>query len=224
MLDSEFENFIQLATEEKSRHHLHTLAQQKLTLYLCRLYPHDCIVPEVSGVLGGRNDLMLFFANGRRVVFEFFFSPSQVPQDLRLLEQAVADVKIAILIDRKVKPKLAQEYLRKKPNHFPFFWLSDLMMSGREAYCLKELSRLIDEDVHYNLFINMPTQPATLEQVKGTYDLEGKITRASMNKAQRKMMRKIERNSNGSVPVSFSFSHRVNADLDEAFGDITVQY
>ena len=68
---------------------------------------------------------MQFAFNGRRVVFEFFFSPSQVPQDLRLLEQAKADVKIAILLDSAINSKLADEYFHKKPDHFPFLWLSD---------------------------------------------------------------------------------------------------
>jgi hypothetical protein len=89
--------------------------EKRLVELLSMLFPDTHSTSEVTGILGGRNDLMQFFFNGRRVVFEVFFSPSQVPQDLRLLVQNHADVKIAILLDSDVNPKLADEYFRKKP-------------------------------------------------------------------------------------------------------------
>lgn len=125
--------------------HLGTLAA-----LLSRLYPDDIIVQEVSGVLGGRNDLMQFAFNGRRAVFEFFFTPDQVPQDLRLLELANAEVKVAILLDRSVNPAVAEEYVRKKPDHFPYLWLSELMMPSKEAECLIRLREIVDENAPVN--------------------------------------------------------------------------
>jgi hypothetical protein len=110
------------------------------------MYPDAPTVPEVSGVLGGRNDLIQFFFNGRRVVFELFFSPSQVPQDLRLLELAQADVRIAVLLDKQIDPKLATEYCRKKPDHFPYLWLSRVLLPQYETYCCARLRELIDEN------------------------------------------------------------------------------
>jgi len=97
--------------------------------------------------LGGRNDLIQFFPNGRCVVFELFVTVSQVPQDLRLLEQSDADVKIAILLDEEINSKLAKEYFRKKPNHFPYVWLSEVLMSERESKCLNRLREVIESQL-----------------------------------------------------------------------------
>ncbi len=149
-LTKEFDDFTELAKKDKAGRRLHSLVEKQLTLFLTRLYPNDCAVAEVSGVLGGRNDLMQFAFNGRRIVFELFFSPSQVPQDLRLLEQAKADIKIAILLDREVNPKLAAEYFHKKPDSFPYLWLSYLMVPSREKFGQALLRELIDEDASIN--------------------------------------------------------------------------
>jgi hypothetical protein len=123
---------------------LHSRVEERLSGLLKHLYPDSYPVPEVGGVLGGRNDLIQFFQNGRRVVFELFATVSQVPQDLRLLERSSADVKIAILLDEQIKPKLASEYFRKKPNHFPFAWLSEVMMPERELPCLDRFRGIIE--------------------------------------------------------------------------------
>jgi hypothetical protein len=142
----EFDDFVKLVTKAKAARRLHPSVEVRLTALLARLYPNDCAVSEVTAVLGGRNDLIQFSFNGRRAVFELFFSPSQVPQDLRLLERAEAEVKIAILLDHEVNPKLADAFFHKKPDHFPYLWLSELMMSSKEAFCLAKLRELVDED------------------------------------------------------------------------------
>ncbi len=142
----EFENFIKLAQKEKTKRRLHALAQKKLASYLSLLYPYDYAVSEVSAVLGGRNDLIMFAYDGSRVAFEFFFSPNQVPQDLRLLELVEANAKIAILLDREVNPKLAGEYFHKKPDHFPFLWLSDLLISSQQEACLTRLDEILSKN------------------------------------------------------------------------------
>ena len=79
--EEEYKAFVK---EAKSRRRLHGVVEQRLRVLLSKIFPDAHATQEVSGILGGRNDLMLFFFNGRRVVFELFFSPSQVPQDLRL--------------------------------------------------------------------------------------------------------------------------------------------
>lgn len=145
-MNDEFDQFIALSKQAKARRRLHPDAERKLKSLLSRLYPDDIVVQEVSGVLGGRNDLMQFAFNGRRAVFEFFFTPDQVPQDLRLLEQAKAEVKVAILLDRSINPAVAEEYVRKKPEHFPYLWLSELMMPSKEGECLIRLREIVDEN------------------------------------------------------------------------------
>jgi len=130
----------------KKKKELHALVETRLKELLSKIYPESCPVSEVSGVLGGRNDLILFSFTGRRVVFELFFSPSQISQDLRLLELSSAEVKIAILLDDRVNPKLATEYFRKKPEAFPYLWLKWVMCEDDEMLCLQRLRELIDEN------------------------------------------------------------------------------
>lgn len=126
---------------------LHSLVEEKLSGLLKHLYPDSYPVREVGGVLGGRNDLIQFFQNGRRVVFELFATVSQVPQDLRLLEQSNAHVKIAILLDEQINPRLASEYFHKNPDHFPFVRLSEVLMPGRKLACLERLREIIEAQI-----------------------------------------------------------------------------
>ncbi len=137
--EAEFGKFEEEVKRLKRSKQLHQTVEKRLSNLLTRLFPESCAVPEVSGVLGGRNDLMQFFPNGGRAVFELFASPSQVPQDLRLLEQSAADVKLAILLDREIDPKLADRFFHSKPDSFPFQWLSQVLMPKYEADCLKFL-------------------------------------------------------------------------------------
>jgi hypothetical protein len=127
---------------------------------LAKIYPEDCPVSEVSGIPGGRNDLILFSFTGRSIVFELFFSPSRVSQDLRLLELSNADIKIAILLDDEVNPKLSTEYFRKKPDHFPYIWLKWLMDPDWESICVQRLRELIDEQAVIVLMRSLLSSPA----------------------------------------------------------------
>ncbi len=141
--EAEFAEFAEDVKRLKRRRQLHQTVEQRLSDILSRLFPESCSVQEVFGVLGGKNDLMQFFPNGGSIVFELFelfASPSQVPQDLRLLEQSKADVKIAILLDRQIDPKLADKFFHSKPESFPFLWLSRVLMPKYEADCFKFLS------------------------------------------------------------------------------------
>ena len=143
----EFRRFVAVVKKARRDKSLHSSVEERLLGLLVRLYPDSCPVREVTGVLGGRNDLIQFFRNGRRGVFELFASVSQVPQDLRLLEQSNADVRIAILLDQQINPKLAREYFRKKPNHFQYVWLSQVLMPERESKCLNQLREMIESQL-----------------------------------------------------------------------------
>lgn len=125
---------------------LHKVAEDRLGLLLAQAFPECVAVPEVSAVLGGRNDLIQFSFTGRCVVFEIFCSVSQVPQDLRLLEQAECEVKIAILIDQDVDKRVSRAYFRKKPNAFPHIWLSRLLDPSWDKIMVARLRELIDEE------------------------------------------------------------------------------
>jgi hypothetical protein len=84
---------------------LHPEVERRLVKLLRMAFPESPAAPEVSAVPGGRNDLLQYFYDGRRIVLEVFCSASQVPQDLRLLEQCDAAVRIAGSRER-VPPQL----------------------------------------------------------------------------------------------------------------------
>jgi hypothetical protein len=142
---SKSELYVESIKNIKRKNELHPQVEARLSTLLTKIYPEDCPVSEVSGIPGGRNDLILFSFTGRRIVFELFFSPYQVSQDLRLLELSNADIKIAVLLDDEVNPKLSAEYFHKKPDHFPYLWLKWLMDPDWESICLQRLRELIDE-------------------------------------------------------------------------------
>ena len=109
-------------------------------------FPESMAVVEVSAVKGGRNDLIQYFQDGRRAVFELFFSPSQVAQDLRLLEQADATWRFAVLIDETLAPDLAKTYFRKRPDAFPHLWLSQVMMPSKRTEAVNWLRRMLSQE------------------------------------------------------------------------------
>ena len=141
-LEKHFAEMVRL----KRAHKLHPAVESRLTILLKELYPSDHIVREIGGILGGRNDLMQFSSTGKKIVFELFASPSQVPQDLRLLEQSIAEVRIAILLDPEVDRKLSDEYFRKKPDPFPFIWVKEVMVEEWKHICQARLRELIDDE------------------------------------------------------------------------------
>jgi hypothetical protein len=143
MEKTEYVNLVKKSRKEKR---LHPLVQERLTLLLSKISPNNCTVDEISLVAGGRNDLISFSFDNRKIVFELFFSVGQVPQDLRLLEQPNAEVKIAILLDDDVDKKVSTEYFRKKPDCFPFLWLRHVIDPYWESYCIGLLRELTDEN------------------------------------------------------------------------------
>lgn len=143
MNKTEFQLFCEWVNAAMPKHQLHSAVQTRLRQLLAKEFPDNAAVTEISAVKGGRNDLIYYLQDGKRAVFEFFCSTSQVPQDLRLLEQADAHWKIAILLDVELRPDLAENYFRKKPDSFPFLWLSQIIMPGKESECLAKLRTLL---------------------------------------------------------------------------------
>jgi hypothetical protein len=115
-------------------------------MLLRKSFPDTTSISEVSAVLGGRNDLIQYHFNGRKIVFEVFCSPSQVPQDLRLLEQCNADVKIAIILDPDIDESVSTQFFRKKPDAFPYLWLNNVLDIKWEKIIVARLHELIDEN------------------------------------------------------------------------------
>jgi hypothetical protein len=142
----EFDHFCVWARQCKTKRKLHPTVEAHLARLLALEFPSTYVVPEIGAVKGGRNDLIQYSHDGKRAVFELFFSTSQVPQDLRLLEQADAHWKIAILLDEAVKSDLPRAYFRKKPDAFPHLWLSQIMMPGKWVECRQLLRQLLTSE------------------------------------------------------------------------------
>lgn len=140
---TEFERFSDWVTASLPKHQVHTAFQNALRSLLSAEFPNGTSIPEVYAVAGGRNDLIQYNQDGKRAVFELFCSPSQVPQDLRLLERVDANWKVAVLLDEQIQPKLAATFFRKKPEGLPFLWLSQVIMPSRAADCGAKLRQLL---------------------------------------------------------------------------------
>jgi hypothetical protein len=143
MNKTEFQLFCEWVNAAMPKHQLHGAVQARIRQLLVKEFPEAASVAEIAAIKGGRNDLIQFYQDGKRAVFELFCSPSQVPQDLRLLEQASAHWKVAVLLDKELRPELFETYFRKKPDAFPFLWLSQVMMPGREVECRGKLRALL---------------------------------------------------------------------------------
>ena len=147
----EFGYFCDWARTLKRKNQLHPVVENRLAELLRSTFPESTAVLEVGAIKGGRNDLLQYFQDGRKAVWELFFSPTQVAQDLRLLEQADATWRFAVLLDDELSPDLAKTYFRKRPDAYPYLWLSQVMMPSKEAECvewLKErLSKVPEPDV-----------------------------------------------------------------------------
>jgi hypothetical protein len=85
----------------------------------------------------GRNDLLLFDFQGRKVLFEIFATKGQVSRDLRILDKTRADKKIAVIIDKEVDPGVWEQIHKEKPEG-NYAWFSYLSCS----LCLSSARRL----------------------------------------------------------------------------------
>jgi hypothetical protein len=115
---------------------------------LCKEWlPHLHPVKEIQGLAGGRNDLLLFEFNARKILFEVFGTASQVSRDLRILDNTKADVKIAIVIDREVDPSVFKKFLRENPEkNYPFLFVGQLLRDDLVHEGRLRLHELITKD------------------------------------------------------------------------------
>jgi len=140
---TELERFCDWVRTALPKHQVHSAFQTSLRSLLSAEFPESTAIAEVYAAPGGRNDLVQYAQDGKRAVFELFCSPTQVPQDLRLLERAEAHWKIAVLLDQEVNPALASTFFHKKPEGLPFLWLSQTIMPSKAAECRFKLRQLL---------------------------------------------------------------------------------
>jgi hypothetical protein len=126
---------------------LHPLVEARLAALLQDMWPDAHAKPEPGEMPGGRSDLGFYFKDGRYAVFEIFATVSQVPQDLRHLEQSNAQARIAILTDPELdNGAIYREYYGKKPRDpFPVINLSDVLVAGSEEAVKQRLQEYIEQ-------------------------------------------------------------------------------
>lgn len=140
---TELERFCDWVRAALPKHQVHSAFQASLRSLLSTEFPDSTAIAEVYAAPGGRNDMVQYAQDGKCAVFELFCSPSQVPQDLRLLERAEAHWKIAVLLDEDVNPALATTFFHKKPEGLPFLWLSQIVMPSKAGECRAKLRQLL---------------------------------------------------------------------------------
>lgn len=130
--------------ELRSSNYLHGRLVKALREAINSIFPDWVYVSEIAQTPGGRNDAVLFQANGNSICFELFASKSQVDRDLLLLYESSAQQKIAIIIDREIDSSVADAYYRKRPREpFPVIWLSRILLSENRLALQIDLMRLI---------------------------------------------------------------------------------
>jgi hypothetical protein len=215
---TEFQLFCEWVNQSLPKHQLHGATQIRLRQLLAKDFPNNVAVSEISAVKGGRNDLIHYWQDGKRAVFELFCSTSQVPQDLRLLEQANAHWKIAILLDKELRSDLADAYFRKKPESFPFLWLSQIIMPGKENECRTKLRTLLTmPPLHVD-----ETRPANIQTAHAKDSIVAQTGHGDISINQKKIVRPQYSREPGDISEeqAFEIKRRIEdlAQIDEQAG------
>lgn len=157
------ESYIQWVKKCRKEKKLHGVVEDKLVEVLSFLSPAFEPIKEPQGLAGGRNDLMLFRFDGKKVLFEIFGTKSQVSRDLRILDKTSADKKIAIIVDKEVDAGVIDKFLKENPeSNYPYLFVSELFIDALLTQSKRKLRYLIlgDEDswfqflLHQKLYVN----------------------------------------------------------------------
>jgi|GEM_PF-1744868 len=162
------QNIQTIGSLRKSRQ-LHTTVEKRIAQVLSKVVPDFHPVAEPLGLAGGRNDLMLFEFSGKKVLFEIFATASQVSRDLRILDKTKADVKIAVIVDKEVDPKVLEHFLRENPeDNYPFIFIGELL-NDQPIECLLKLRQLIvgdEEAIFQRILLKKLSAPNFIEKCR----------------------------------------------------------
>jgi len=126
-LDISQKQYIEQIKALRKSKKLHTYVEDRLIELITRIAPEYHPIKEPVGLAGGRNDLMLFEFNQRKILFEIFASRSQVSRDLRILDKTQANQKIAIIIDKEADKTVLEQFLKENPeDNYPFLFVGEL--------------------------------------------------------------------------------------------------
>jgi hypothetical protein len=143
--------------EKRKKKQLHGVVEDRLIKILNKVFPDYHPVKEPQGLAGGRNDLILFKFNGRKVLFEIFASRTQVTRDLRILDKTKADVKIAVLIDKDIDSKIIDKFFKENPeDNYPYIFIGELFVKSQINQCALKLNELIsgEEEAIFRRILN----------------------------------------------------------------------
>jgi hypothetical protein len=129
---------------------LHPKVLEELKNIIDRCFPDYTPIAEIQGLAGGRNDLIGFKYNTRKILFEIFATANQVSRDLRILDKTLADIKIAIIIDKEVDQRVTEKFLRENPeDNYPFIFISQILDKNKMkvAIKLKDIFSKNDKDI-----------------------------------------------------------------------------
>ncbi len=151
------EGYIQWVLQQRKSKLLHKAVEERLAQLLNRIAPDLHPIKEVQGLAGGRNDLLAFEFTGKKVLFEIIATKSQVSRDLRILDKTVADIKIAVIIDKEADPKVFDRFSKENPeNNYPFIFIGELFVNPLTRSCAFKLYELIrgDEEAKFQRILN----------------------------------------------------------------------
>lgn len=89
-----------------------------------------------------------------------------------------------MLLDREVRTELAEAYFHKRPNAFPFLWLSQVMMPGKEADCRAKLQFLLSTEP-----IHSGTAAGVVQTVSGMSNIAAHTGQGDININQKRILR-----------------------------------
>lgn len=143
---------IEWIKEQRQSKSLHSSVEVRLAAILSKVLPDYHAVKELQGLAGGRNDLMLFEYSGKKVLFEIFASKNQVTRDLRILDKTKADVKVAVIIDKEIDPKVFEKFHKENPeDNYPFIFIGELFEKSSIIDATLKLRQIVTGDENVKL-------------------------------------------------------------------------
>lgn len=168
------ENYIQWIKDIRKSKELHGIVEDKLIQILSTLSSEFEPIKEPQGLAGGRNDLILFRFDGKKILFEIFGSKSQVSRDLRILDKTDASKKIAVIIDKKIDPGVIDKFLKENPeNNYPYIFIGELFDQNLVENCKHKLKFIIygDEESRFELLLRQKLSIANKNFIESLKDL-----------------------------------------------------
>jgi len=161
---------------------LHSVVLRELSKIINRYFPKYEPITEIQGLAGGRNDLIAFKYNTRKILFEVFATASQVSRDLRILDNTIADIKIAIIIDKEIDDKILEKFLRENPeSNYPYLFISQILDKTKIVNTINSLHNIIFKNDKDELFDLINKKISFKEFVNKCSEEDIKILNGSVN-------------------------------------------